>query len=224
MASDSSSPLDYFTNNAPIPKGSIKAKPRDWKGEMASKESNRTRTKPLVAEALTVLDDYDFKNYTYVVKDSEKTQDRLTTPGKIRRRKLTKLQQATAKYMLMGYNKSQARLKAGYSVVSARHVSRKIQGPIDDFIENFKQKFEKRGITDDFIADQFKDWFAAEKVVATKQGPLSLGADYKTRMDAYDRYKDLMYKNKAMGTKKREMVLTEWISEDGDKSEQEQQG
>lgn len=181
------------------PKGSVLPHPIDWKGrhDTIGKEVEDPNIRVATLNEVDPLD-YDYK---FKTKDG-------------RRRKLTNKQKLKAQYMLQGYTQRQAALKAGYSVMTANKQVMKNQRTLVSFFEGVRGRFSKLGVDEDFVAEKIREWMTANKVVVTRTGEMEV-PDYKTQIEAYDRFQKLVEPGKDSDKgKKREIKLTEWIQGD----------
>lgn len=197
---------DYFAlvQEKMKPRGSTLPHPADWKGKGLLDEKdvlvlpdergarNRIASLNPVAPA-----DYEHK---FKTKDG-------------RRRKMSRKQMLQAQYMLQGYTRRQAMLKAGYSEGMSSKSSMKNQKTVLSFFEGVRGRFSKLGVDENFVAEKMKEWMNAHKLLLTKEGEIDV-PDYKTQIDGYDRFTKLIDPEKTVGTKKREVKLTEWITGD----------
>lgn len=190
---------------AMIPRGSSKPHPADWKGN----------------------------NKRYFIKDNPAEKvfySKETTGRRPRKQQLTGKQLATAQYMLEGYSLRQARLKAGYSTSYAEKTGLAVQKTLKNYLDSIKEKFARKGLNDEYMAEKFKEWMEAKKVVSAKILVLGGGEkgatsqtddfievpDYDTQIKAYDRYDKIVNEHPkgGGGAKKRELTITEFITGD----------
>jgi len=212
--------FDFFrdigkkNHSSPINK---KTHPDGWKGDANNVNAVDVVSKlnPSQVEAL-----YDLRP---VVK-SRRNKDGTQTDF---RKSLTRKQLAMAHYLMQGYSKRQALLKAGYSVKVAQRYTYQTSTvkTVMTYLEGMKGKLEERGINNDYIADKFKTWFEAQKVIAARNPSKEADEhtndfievpDYDTQLKAYDRFEKIVNPvkmNPQDGMKKREISLTEWIKE-----------
>jgi hypothetical protein len=230
MISNDTPDPDYFAlvQEGMKPKGSTLPHSADWKGYGTGPmhpDDLKARQKRLDDEnKITHMEHVEQgkKLYTLNPVEAEDYQYRFKSGANGRRRKLTKKQMGMAKYMLEGYTRRQAMLKAGYS----QHVADKSvlsqQKTVLSFFEGVRGRFSKLGINEDFMAEKMAEWLNADKTIVTKNGEVSV-PDYKTQIEAYDRFSKLIDPVKTDKGKKREIKLTEWISGEKEEKEEEQQ-
>lgn len=195
---------DYFAlvQETMKPRGSTVPHPADWKGKGFVDEK----------EVLVLPDERGARNRIASLNPVEKSDyEHKFKTSNGRRRKMTRKQMLQAQYMLQGYTRRQAMLKAGYSEAMSTKSSIKNQKTVLSFFEGVRGRFSKLGVDENFVAEKMKEWMNAHKTLLTKNGELDV-PDYKTQIDGYDRFTKLIDPEKKVGTKKREIKLTEWIS------------
>lgn len=190
--------IDYFAlvQGKMKPEGSVLPHPTDWKGKDG--EGMESFADPNIRVAtLNEVDPLDYE-HKFKTKDG-------------RRRKLTDKQRRMAQYMLQGYTRRQAMIKAGYSTMTANKSFIKQQTTVVSFFEGVRGRFSKLGVDEDFVATKIREWMTANKVINTGMGTKEV-PDYKTQIEAYDRFQKLVDPNQQGDKgKKREIKLTEWI-------------
>lgn len=127
-----------------------------------------------------------------------------------KRKALTQKQMAVAKFMAEGHTIRQARIKAGYSEKGM--VRMPLEPSVRKYFESMKDKLVDKGMDEEFIVNKFWEWLNARRTIVTKNGVFD-DPDYRVQMDAYDRFKEIFNPKENKG-KKKELVLTEWITED----------
>src|SRR5258708_17820488 len=191
-----------------IPKGSTVPRSRQWKGNAPTKTPDIMM--PVISRKNTKGEKSTATHYGAMHTFTKRIQ-----VGAGRTRKLTPKQILQAKYMLMGYNLRQSKLKAGYAknVVNKTGITR--QRTIVSFFEGINRKMLTTGITEDFISHKMKEWFDAKRPIVTKLGIQGEVPDYKAQQGAFDRWKGLVSAHdvaQSKGEKKREMTITEYIT------------
>lgn len=218
---------DYFAlvQEGMKPKGSKLPHAPSWKGYGTGPmhpADLKARQKRLDDENKIVRNEPGKKLYTLNPVEAEDYEYRFKSGANGRRRKLTQKQMGMAKYMLEGYTRRQAMLKAGYSENVANKSILSNQKTVLSFFEGVRGRFSKLGINEDFMAEKMAEWLNADKTIVTKNGEVSV-PDYKTQIEAYDRFSKLIDPVKTETGKKREIKLTEWISGEKEEKEEEQQ-
>ncbi|MDD5407039.1 MAG: hypothetical protein PHE73_08895 [Sulfurovaceae bacterium] len=190
-----------------IPKGSKVPHPADWKGNKTSNQNPIIPIKGLKAE--------DFLK-----------------PVEVRGRKryLTSKQILKAKYMLAGYTRRQAELKAGYSVSTADGPKGKnppkgqsYELTVEAFLHGIHARFLKEGLTQEYVAMKMKEWFDAQKPLYNMKTGEKIASipDYRTQLQGFKEWKDLVVpKNHGITQpKKRSITLTEYVMDDKELAE-----
>lgn len=189
--------IDYFklVQEDMKPKGSTIPHPVDWKG----KEGAVSKAYGPRVSALNEVEPLDYEH-------KFRTEDG-------RRRKLTEKQKRMAQFMLQGYTKRQAMLKAGYSKNVADKSMLSNQKTILAFFEGVRGRFSRLGVDEGFVAEKMREWMTANKTLLTKHGEKEV-PDYKTQIEGYDRFAKLIEPKEMVVGKKREIKLTEWIKDE----------
>jgi hypothetical protein len=198
--------IDFFKLAAErklTPRGSVKPKHAGWKGNNPGKE-NQAR-----------MQRTDFRSYIMVTKPN----------GKTYRRKLSPKQKLVAEYLLKGFSRRQAMLKAGYTLQHvAKHNTPTYNRTVMTFVESMEEKLRSKGLTEQYVADKFKEWMDAKKVVSAYRTGKSADEttddfieipDFDIQLKAYDRLEKILNsRNNAPkdAPKKREVTFTEWVS------------
>jgi len=149
-----------------------------------------------------------------------------------RKRRLTPKQIKYVQFLLQGYSKRQALLRAGYSPASVdKNISKLTNHSpvIQETLLSMKDRLDKLGINDAFIAEKFKEWLDARKptsgvkITIGKDAPPDLKLepltepDYDTQLKAYDRYEKIANPQVGKpkeGTVSRRITLEEFIQND----------
>lgn len=170
-----------------IPEGSVAPHPAEWKGNGA--------------EEGTVID-----------KD---IPSEVAVQGKVQRKRKVDPRKAKAlTYMLQGYSKHQAMLKAGYSkYVASKPTEWLSQQSVQGVINALQNKFIAAGINEEFIAAKMKEWLGAEKTIATTiMGTRIKEPDYDTQLKAFDKWKGVVGGPNPSGSGKgRKMTIEEFV-------------
>lgn len=145
--------------------------------------------------------------------------------GKVQRRKMTPKQRLMAEYLLKGYNKHQAMLRAGYTKRTAdTAISPKNLRTVLTFVDTMEDKLKRLGLTEVYMAKKLIEWMEAKKTVSARVTNKKADVDtddfidvpdYDTQLKAYDRVEKIfnpVNKQKESGVKKKEITFTEWIS------------
>ena len=134
----------------------------------------------------------------------------------IKRLKPTIKQTKTLQFIKEGDSIRNSMIKAGYAVKTANKGReffklKSVQG----YINGLQEYVVNAGLTNQKMADKFKEWIDAEKITTSHTEPDRSVPDYDTQLKAYDRWEKFMNMGESGGPKlKRKLTVEEFVNTD----------
>ena len=134
----------------------------------------------------------------------------------IKRNRPTIKQVKTLQNLKEGMNMTQAMTKAGYSgTVAKRGRVFFQQKGVQTYLKGLREYVTEAGLTNQKMAEKFKEWIDAEKVVTSHTEPDKSVPDYETQLKTFDRWKDLMEMGEGGNPKiKRRLTVEEFVNDE----------
>lgn len=134
----------------------------------------------------------------------------------IKRFRPTVKQIKTLQYIKEGNSVRKSMLKAGYSLYVANKGNQFFkQTGVQNALADLKGYVTNAGLTNQKIADKFKEWIDAEKIVISHTEPDRNVPDYDTQLKAFDRWHKIMEYGETGGPKlKRKLTVEEFVNSD----------
>lgn len=134
----------------------------------------------------------------------------------IKRLKPTIKQTKTLQFIKEGDSIRNSMIKAGYSVKTANKGREFFkQKGVQSYVNGLQEYVVNAGLTNQKMADKFKEWIDAEKITTSHTEPDRSVPDYETQLKAYDRWEKIMNMGESGGPKlKRKLTVEEFIADD----------